>query len=44
MKKQINITPAEVKYESPVAIVLTIDTEGVLCSSGQNEEWEEDIL
>ena len=31
-------------YESPKAEVVEMHSEGVLCQSGQFEEWEEDTL
>ena len=31
-------------YESPKTEVVEIHSEGVLCQSGQFEEWEEDTL
>ena len=31
-------------YESPAVNVVEVLSEGVLCSSGQFEEWEEDTL
>ena len=34
----------EEAYVSPAIAVVEISTEGVLCQSGQFEEWEEDTL
>ena len=34
----------EEAYVSPATAVVEISTEGVLCQSGQFEEWEEDTL
>ena len=31
-------------YESPVIQVVSVRPEGVLCQSGQFEEWEEETL
>ena len=31
-------------YESPVATIEDLLSEGVLCTSGQLEEWEEDSI
>lgn len=40
----INGKAADVRYESPAAEVIGIESEGVLCASGQNEEWNEETL
>lgn len=42
--KQIFQTLGEGFYEVPAVIVIECDTEGVLCSSGINEEWNEGTL
>ena len=31
-------------YESPEIQEMEIDTEGVLCKSGQFEDWEEELI
>ena len=31
-------------YEAPAVNVVELETEGVLCASGQNEEWNEGTL
>ncbi len=31
-------------YESPVVQVVDVESEGVLCQSGQFEEWKEESL
>ena len=31
-------------YETPCVSVIEIDPEGVLCQSGQLEEWEEGVI
>ena len=40
----INVKAADVRYESPAAEAIVIESEGVLCASGQNEEWNEETL
>lgn len=40
----INGKAADVRYESPAAEAIEIESEGVLCASGQNEEWNEETL
>jgi hypothetical protein len=42
MKKNINETPAQARYETPAVDVMEMDLEGVLCAS--NEDWDEEIL
>ena len=32
------------EYESPVIHVISLHSEGVLCQSGQFEEWNEETL
>ena len=44
--KTINVSP-DIHYqwyESPVIQVLSLNSEGVLCQSGQFEEWNEETL
>ena len=43
MKKEKSILREEV-YVSPAIAVVEISTEGVLCASGEFEEWEEETL
>ena len=43
MNKVQNVFNAEV-YESPVVSVVDIHAEGVLCQSGQFEQWKEETL
>lgn len=43
MKKEMKFLQEEA-YVSPAIAVVEISTEGVLCQSGQFEEWEEDTL
>ena len=43
MKKEMKVLQEEA-YVSPAIAVVEISTEGVLCQSGQFEEWEEDTL
>lgn len=40
----INGKAADVRYESPAVDEIEIESEGVLCASGQNEEWNEETL
>lgn len=35
---------AELEYTTPAIETIEISTEGVLCASGQNEEWNEGTL
>lgn len=44
MRNQFNENPAQAGYESPAIDVMEIEAEGVLCASGQNEEWNEGTL
>ena len=43
MKKEKSILREEV-YVSPAIAVVELSTEGVLCASGEFEEWEEETL
>jgi hypothetical protein len=43
IKKEL-IQLHEEAYVSPTATVMEICTEGVLCASGEFEEWEDDVL
>ena len=43
-RRNINVKAADVRYESPAMQVIVIESEGVLCASGQNEEWNEETL
>jgi len=40
----INGKAADVRYESPAVDAIEIESECVLCASGQNEEWNEETL
>lgn len=44
--KESNFVPSPMRegYESPVIQVAEIQQEGVLCQSGQIEEWNEETL
>lgn len=44
MERNVIQTLAEGVYETPAVNVIEISTEGVLCASGQNEEWNEETL
>lgn len=44
MMKQNSQTLREGNYEAPAASVMELETEGVLCASGTNEEWNEGML
>lgn len=44
MNKTITQTLREGNYEAPAASVMELETEGVLCASGTNEEWNEGML
>lgn len=44
MNKTITHTLVEGIYEAPAASVMELETEGVLCASGTNEEWNEGML
>ena len=44
MKFNVSVKAADVRYESPATEVIVIESEGVLCASGQNEEWNEETL
>lgn len=44
MKFNVSGKAADVRYESPATEVIVIESEGVLCASGQNEEWNEETL
>ena len=43
---KINMTEQKTQqsYESPAIAIVIIESEGVLCASGQNEEWYEETL
>ena len=43
-RRNINVNAADVRYESPAMKVMEIESEGMLCASGQNEEWNEETL
>lgn len=43
-EKFIKVSAADVRYESPAVEAIVIESEGVLCASGQNEEWNEETL
>ena len=43
-KKINNVAPVMGSYESPEVVVVEIAAEGVLCQSGQFEEWNEETL
>ena len=43
--KTIDFSPISCgEYESPVIQVVKIQFEGILCQSGQFEEWDEETL
>lgn len=44
MMKQNFQTLCEGFYEAPAVSVIECETEGVLCASGTNEEWNEGTL
>ncbi len=44
MKKNNNVVPVMGNYASPEVTVVEIAAEGVLCQSGQFEEWNEETL
>ena len=44
MNKTITQTLVEGLYEAPAVSVMELETEGVLCASGTNEEWNEGVL
>ena len=44
MKKNNNAVPVMGTYASPEVTVVEIAAEGVLCQSGQFEEWNEETL
>lgn len=44
MKRTEEIALGGGNYETPAASVVELNPEGVLCMSGQTEEWEEDTL
>ena len=43
-KKINNVAPMASNYASPEVTVVEIASEGVLCQSGQFEEWNEETL
>ena len=44
MERNVIQTLSEGIYEAPAVNVMELETEGVLCASGQNEEWNEGTL
>ena len=43
-KSNFGPSPKWVGYESPVIQVVKIQSEGILCQSGQFEQWNEETL
>ena len=44
MNKTITQPLAEGNYKAPAVSVMELESEGVLCASGTNEEWNEGVL
>jgi len=44
MERNVFDALREGNYEAPAASVMELETEGVLCASGTNEEWNEGTL